>query len=120
MIWLAWLAVIIIVAADILVSASVYAIDVVIRAMPARLRSRLRKSARRGLTRTRDRENPPPSTSESNANPTFSPGLLIADDTASTAANKRFNIDKLNCRLVDPAIALTRIGADIETGGATP
>jgi hypothetical protein len=45
---------------------------------------------------------------------------LIADDTASTAANKRFNIDKLNCRLVDPAIALTRIAADIETGGATP
>ena len=57
--------------------------------------------------------------SESTANPTSSPGLLLADDTASTA-NKRFNIDEVNCRLVDPAVALTRIGADIETGGPTP
>jgi hypothetical protein len=36
------------------------------------------------------------------------------------AANKEFDIDEGNNRLVDPAVALTTIGADIETGAATP
>jgi hypothetical protein len=36
------------------------------------------------------------------------------------AANKGFNIDEVNSRAVDPAVALATIGADIETGGAPP
>ena len=34
--------------------------------------------------------------------------------------NKGFDIDEVNSRLVEPAVALTAIGADIETGRATP
>jgi hypothetical protein len=37
-----------------------------------------------------------------------------------TAANKGFDIDEVNSRLLEPAIALIAIGADIETGRATP
>jgi hypothetical protein len=37
-----------------------------------------------------------------------------------TAANKGFDIDEVSSRLLEPAVALTAIGADIETGRATP
>jgi hypothetical protein len=38
----------------------------------------------------------------------------------STAANKGFDVDDVNSKIVEPAVALTAIGADIETGRATP
>jgi hypothetical protein len=41
--------------------------------------------------------------------------------TTGTTANKGFNIDdEVNGRLVEPAVALTAIGAKIKTGRATP
>ena len=46
--------------------------------------------------------------------------LAFAHIPPGAAANKRFDIDEVNNRLVEPAIALTAIGADIETGRATP
>src|SRR5271169_6038471 len=46
--------------------------------------------------------------------------LAFAHIPTGAAANKEFDIDEVNSRLVDPAVALTTIGADIETGGATP
>ena len=46
--------------------------------------------------------------------------LAFAHIPTGTAANKGFNIDEVNSRLVEPAVALTAIGADIETGRATP
>jgi putative transposase len=46
--------------------------------------------------------------------------LAFAHIPTSTAANKRFDIDQVNSRLAEPAVALTAIGADIETGRATP
>jgi putative transposase len=49
-------------------------------------------------------------------------GEMLAFDHISTgaAANTEFNIDEVNSRVLGPAVALTAIGADIETGGATP
>ena len=46
--------------------------------------------------------------------------LAFAHIPTGTAANKGFNIDEVNSRLVELAVALTATGADIETGGATP
>jgi hypothetical protein len=46
--------------------------------------------------------------------------LAFAHIPTGTAANKGFDIDAVNSRLVEPAIALTAIGADIETGRAIP
>ena len=46
--------------------------------------------------------------------------LTFAHIPTGTAANKGFDIDEVNSRLVEPAVALTAIGADIETGRATP
>jgi putative transposase len=46
--------------------------------------------------------------------------LAFAHIPTGAAANKGFNIDDLNSRLIDPAVALTATGADIETGRATP
>jgi len=40
--------------------------------------------------------------------------------TVPASRNKAFDIDEMNSRLVEPAVALTAIGADIETGRATP
>src|SRR3984893_13380520 len=37
-----------------------------------------------------------------------------------TPANKGFDVDEVNSKIVEPAGALTAIGADIETGRATP
>jgi hypothetical protein len=33
---------------------------------------------------------------------------------------KEFDVDEVNSKIVEPAVALTAIGADIETGRATP
>ena len=46
--------------------------------------------------------------------------LAFAHIPTGTTTNKRFDIDQVNRRLVEPADALTAIGADIETGRATP
>ena len=46
--------------------------------------------------------------------------LAFAHIPTGTAANKGFDIDEVNSRLVEPAVALTPIGADIDTGRATP
>jgi putative transposase len=46
--------------------------------------------------------------------------LAFAHIPTGTTTNKRFDIDQVNSRLVEPADALTAIGADIETGRATP
>ena len=47
---------------------------------------------------------------------------MLAFDHISTGAttNTGFNIDEVNSRLIKPAVALTAIGADLETGRATP
>jgi len=45
--------------------------------------------------------------------------LAFALIPTGTAANKGFDVDEVNSRLVEPAVALTAIGADIETGRAT-
>ena len=46
--------------------------------------------------------------------------LAFAHIPTGTTTNKRFDIDHVNSRPVEPADALTEIGADIETGRATP
>jgi putative transposase len=46
--------------------------------------------------------------------------LAFAHIPTGTAANKGFDVDEVNSRLVEPAVALTAIGADIETSRATP
>jgi putative transposase len=46
--------------------------------------------------------------------------LAFAHIPTGTAANKGFDIDAVSSRLVEPAVAPTAIGADIETGRATP
>ena len=46
--------------------------------------------------------------------------LAFAHIPTGAAANKGFNIDDVNSRLVEPAVALTATGADIKTGRATP
>ena len=46
--------------------------------------------------------------------------LAFAHIPTGAIANKAFNIDETNSRLVEPAVAPTAIGADIETVRATP
>jgi hypothetical protein len=46
--------------------------------------------------------------------------LVFAHIPTGATVNKAFDIDEMNSRLVEPAVALTAIGADIETGRATP
>jgi putative transposase len=46
--------------------------------------------------------------------------LAFAHIPTGATANKAFDIDEMNSRLVEPAVALSAIGADIETGRATP
>jgi putative transposase len=46
--------------------------------------------------------------------------LAFAHIPTGTATNKGFDIDEVNSRLVEPAVVPTTIGADIETGRATP
>ena len=46
--------------------------------------------------------------------------LAFAHIPTGTTANKGFDIQKVNGRIVAPAVALTAIGADIDTGRATP
>ena len=46
--------------------------------------------------------------------------LAFAHVPTGTAANKGIDIDEVNSRLVEPAVAKTAIGADIEIGRATP
>jgi putative transposase len=45
--------------------------------------------------------------------------LAFAHIPTGTAANKGFDIDEVKGRIAAPASAMTAIGADIETGGAT-
>src|SRR6201998_1360410 len=56
----------------------------------------------------------------SRASSTSGETLAFAHIPTGTAANKGFDIDEVNSRLLKPAVALTAIGADIETGRATP
>jgi hypothetical protein len=46
--------------------------------------------------------------------------LAFAHIPTGTTANQGFDIDEVNVRLIHPAVALTAIGADIETGRVTP
>jgi putative transposase len=46
--------------------------------------------------------------------------LAFAHIPTGATANKGFDMDEVNSRLVEPAVALTAIGADIETGRAPP
>jgi hypothetical protein len=46
--------------------------------------------------------------------------LAFAHIPTGTTANKGFDIDEVKSRLGEPAIAPSAIGADIETGRATP
>jgi putative transposase len=46
--------------------------------------------------------------------------LAFAHIPTGAAANTGFDIDEVNSRLVKPAVTSTAIGADIETGRATP
>jgi putative transposase len=46
--------------------------------------------------------------------------LAFAHIPTGAAANQRFHIDEVNRKHVEPAIALTAIGAQIEPGRATP
>jgi putative transposase len=46
--------------------------------------------------------------------------LAFAHIPTGATANQAFDLDEMNSRLVEPAVALTAIGADIETGRATP
>jgi putative transposase len=46
--------------------------------------------------------------------------LAFAHIPTGATANQGFNIDEVNSRRLKPAVALTAIGADIETGRATP
>ena len=56
----------------------------------------------------------------SRASSTSGEMLAFAHIPTGTAANKGFDIDEVNSRLLEPAVAVTAIGADIETGRATP
>ena len=46
--------------------------------------------------------------------------LTFARIPTGTATNKGFDNDQMNSGLVEPAVVPTAIGADIETGSATP
>ena len=46
--------------------------------------------------------------------------LAFAHIPTGAAANKGFDIDEVKGRIAAPASAMTAIGADIETGRATP
>jgi hypothetical protein len=46
--------------------------------------------------------------------------LAFAHIPTGTTANKRFDIDEVKGRIAAPASTMTTIGADIETGRATP
>src|SRR5712671_1704179 len=46
--------------------------------------------------------------------------LAFAHIPTGATANEGFNIDEVNNRFAEPAVALTATGADIETGRATP
>ena len=46
--------------------------------------------------------------------------LAFAHIPTGATANKGFNIDEVNSRLIEPAVALNAIGAEIETSRATP
>jgi hypothetical protein len=46
--------------------------------------------------------------------------LAFAHIPTGTAANKGIDLDQVKSRFVESAIAPTAIGADIETGTATP
>src|SRR6201984_2450099 len=46
--------------------------------------------------------------------------LAFAHIPTGATANTGFNIDEVNSTYLEPAVALTAIGADIETGRATP
>jgi hypothetical protein len=46
--------------------------------------------------------------------------LAFAHIPTGTTTNKGFDIDEVKSRLGEPAIAPSAIGADIETGRATP
>jgi hypothetical protein len=46
--------------------------------------------------------------------------LAFAHTPTGASANKGFNIDEVNSRIVEPASALSVSGGGIETGGATP
>jgi len=46
--------------------------------------------------------------------------LAFAHIPTGATANRGFDIDEVKGKIVAPAVALTAIGADIGTGGATP
>jgi putative transposase len=46
--------------------------------------------------------------------------LAFAHISTGATANEGFNIDEVNNRFAEPAVALTATGADIETGRVTP
>ena len=46
--------------------------------------------------------------------------LAFAHISTGATANQRFNIDEVNNRFFEPAVAITATGADIETGRVTP
>ena len=46
--------------------------------------------------------------------------LAFAHIPTGTATNDGFEIDEVSCRRVEPAVAPTAIGADIETARVTP
>src|SRR6202171_5361589 len=46
--------------------------------------------------------------------------LAFAHIPTGTATKKGFDIDAMNSRLIEPAVVLTAIGADIDTGRVTP
>ena len=61
-----------------------------------------------------------PNGSASRASSTSGEMLAVAHIPPGTTANKGIDIDGVKSRIVAPASALTAIGADIKTGGATP
>ena len=46
--------------------------------------------------------------------------LAFAHIPTGATANEGFNIDEVNNRFAEPAVALTATGADIETDRVTP
>jgi hypothetical protein len=46
--------------------------------------------------------------------------LAFAHISTGATANKGFDIDEVKGTIAAPASAMTAIGTDIETGGATP
>src|SRR6267378_6415982 len=46
--------------------------------------------------------------------------LAFAHRPTGATANQGLNIDEVNSRFAEPAVALTATGADIETGRVTP